>query len=89
MANDCSVSTTWEYRRVKISQRRRPQASRSPEASKRYSLSPWPRRERLELRVVSRGGSESWYEVRSRGCVWRFPGWLDLDSVMSSIYNDV
>lgn len=89
MENVCSVSTTYEWKRVKISQRRNGPRKAPPGGRHPKQLTPWPRRQRLELRVTYRGGSEGWYEVRARGQVWRFPGCLCLEDVLSSIYNDV
>lgn len=83
-----SVSTTWERRPVKISQRRRPPGRRSPEASFKAKLARWPRRQKLTLTIVSRGGPECWYEIQARGTKWHFPGWLDLETVMAEIYRD-
>jgi len=83
------VSTTWEIRKAKIGQRRNGPGKTSPEAAARRSLAPWRRRDPLTVQIVFRGGSECWYELRARNCVWRVPGWLDIESVMADIYNDI
>jgi hypothetical protein len=87
--NDCSVSTTWDWRPVKISQRPKGPGNGPPQASSLRRLTPWPRRHRISLTIVSRGGSESWYEIRTRGVVLRVPGHRALEDVMATIYNDV
>lgn len=86
---DCSVSTTWTTRRVKLRQSPKAPRKPSPEAAARRKLAPWSRRDRLTVVVTYRGGAECWYEVKARGCVWCFPGWLDIETVMACVYNDV
>jgi len=88
MENTCSGSTIWEWRRVKIGRRPEGPANRPPGGSRLKKLTPWPRSQRLELRVVHLGGSESYYEIRTRGEVVRVPGHWCFDDVMGRIYND-
>lgn len=83
--NTRSSSTTggWEYRKV----RRRPKGQKpsTPKASRwgrRSALNP---RDRLTLEIHFRGGAECWYEVRARGEVGRFPGYVDLHQVAQEI----
>lgn len=78
------VSTTWTYRKVKMGQSAGGQRVRRPKGVPRLSrLSP---RVRQGMRVVHRGGSESWWEIEARGRTWRFPGHLVLDDVLQTIY---
>ena len=78
MTNERSVSTTFAWKRVKIS--RPPEAT--PAATTKSSR--WrrlPRRDsRKPLTVVVkyRGGPECWVEVRARGEVNRYPGYTQL-----------
>ena len=87
--NDRSVSTTWEWKRVKIAQP--PQAKEHAERSESSlrSLLPWPRRKPLHLSVVYRGGPECWWEIRSRGRVIRRPGVMALHDVLKEIHQGI
>lgn len=85
--NERSPSTTWEWRKVKIAL---PPEAPSQNVSKRPSLrshSPSERRRPLGVTITARGGAEAWWEVRSRGRVWRFPGWWSIDDVFSRIHD--
>lgn len=79
--NECSSSTTWEWRHVKIE--RPPEAQHR--AGRRPSLSPWPSRKRLHVEVKYRGGAQAWVEVRARGEVWRVTGDTAIYDVLISI----
>lgn len=86
--NARSGSTQWAWKRVKIAHP--PEASsRQPKAAHRWFKRPvWNGREKLTLTVTYRGGAEAWYEIHSRGCMGRFPGYVSLHDVMREIYNE-
>jgi len=81
-------STTWEWRKVKIT--RRPQGH----ATVRRSRSFWhhlPRRDRKQsvyLEVRWRAGAESWWLVKARGSHGAVPGWMMLEDLMSMVLNE-
>ncbi len=82
-----SLSTTWEWRRVKIASPP-PRPSASPKAAtKWWHLTRWNGRKSLTIRIVYRGGPQCWYEVESRGSRGRFPGVTALHDVMSEVYG--
>lgn len=81
-------STTWEWRRVKMS--RAPQASgdRRPKGGRWWFLPPWNPRKPLTITVRYRGGPECWFEVKSRGGFGRFPGHVALIDVMREVWQE-
>ena len=80
--NTSSPSTTWGWRRVKIS--RPPEAGTRSGAQRRtlHALRKRDPRQPLTVTVVYRGGSECWWELRSRGVVIRRPGHNALHDVL-------
>src|SRR6185503_20745786 len=80
-------STTWEWRKVKITRRTPAQQDRRGAASSSPALRQWPRRDPITITVRSRGGAESWWEVRARGRTHRFPGWVTLEDVMAQVHG--
>lgn len=87
-SDKCLVSTTWAYRLVKIASPPKAPTGTPPQASSKRPSTRWPRRDKLTLTIVHRGGSESWYEVRARGVTWRFPGHRCIEDVMAQIYGE-
>lgn len=87
--NTCSVSTTWGFRKVKISRRRNGQETRRRSRPSLRSLPKWEKNRSLSLSVRWLGGSEEWFEIRARGHVYKRPGWTCLSDVMHELYNDV
>lgn len=84
----CSPSTTWEWRRVKISQ---PARAAGTARRRRSPLAALPRRalnDTTTLTVRYRGGPECWWEIRARGVVVRRPGALALHDVLRELYGD-
>lgn len=85
--NNRSASTTWEWRKVRMSrppdgQERRPAAGRS------FSRLPWKNpRDVLTVKVRYRGGAEAWIEVHARGVTKRYPGSLSLFDVMADVWQ--
>jgi hypothetical protein len=79
-------STTWGYRRVKISTpaggTHTVRRSRSFKSLRRQD-----RAEKVTLRISYRGGAESWWLVESRGTHAAFPGWLALEDLMRVVKN--
>jgi len=83
-SNNCTPSTTFEWRRVKIDRRRAAPGSTSPEAASKPSQRSL--REPVTITVHYRGGSEAWWELKARGRTWRRPGSLCLHDVLADIY---
>lgn len=84
-SNGRSPSTTWAWRRVKISQAPQAMSTASEASPPSGSLLSWPRRKPLTLTLVYRGGPEAWWEVRARGRVWRRPGVTALHDLMTEV----
>jgi len=78
-------STTWAWRRVKIT--RAPGGHTGSAAAGRsiYALPKRNPREPLTVSVVYRGGQEAWYEFRARGAVVRVPGTTCVHDLMNKI----
>lgn len=86
MSEQTFRSTTWEWKRVKVS--RAPQASedRRPKGGRWFHLPPWEwRRRPLHITVKYRGGPEAWFEVHARGSMGRFPGHVSLFDAISEV----
>lgn len=86
--NNSSLSTTWGWRRVKIS--RAPQASvesgrRPPQIRSRSRRNP---RDPLTISISYRGGAECWWEIHARGCIIRRPGHNSLHDVLWELQGD-
>lgn len=87
-SNARSGSTTWEWRRVKISEPA-PQASTSPKAPSRFGgLKRRKREDRLNVTIAYKGGSEAWWVIEARGRAVAFPGHRALHDVMAEINRD-
>lgn len=86
-ANDCSTSTTWGWRYVKIpGSPEAPKGQRAKRPSQALQ-SVWDGRHALTITIRSRGGAECWYEIKARGKTTRLPGHLALHDVMTRIYG--
>lgn len=89
------ASTTWGYRRVKISQPPAGPASQRAEGARQKAApgapfrwihrSRVPMRDKLTLQIHYRGGGECWVEVRARGSVGRFHGATPIVEVLQEI----
>jgi len=86
-ANTSSGTTTWGWKRVKIS--RAPQASNSASAASTFwrRLSQRNPRIPLQITVSLRGGPECWVEVHARGAMGRYHGATALYDVLADINN--
>jgi hypothetical protein len=61
------------------------QSNSAAERRRRFAL---PRRDPkapLSVTLQYRGGPEAWVEIRTRGAVWRYPGYVDIASVVLEI----
>lgn len=85
--NNCTGSTTWEWRRVRV--RRPPKAMDAVPEGRRwfFRLPRWNPRTPLTLRVTYRGGAECWYEIHARGGTLRVPGVTALHDAMVTLYG--
>lgn len=86
--NDCSQSTTWAWKRVKIDSPLAAPNENSRRAPSKALRSVWNPRTTLTLTVRYRGGAECWYEVRARGRIHRLPGHVALHDVMGKVYGE-
>jgi len=78
-------STTYEWRRVKMSRPAGGQTGSRPKGGRWWFLSRYDWRKPLALTVKYRGGAEGWFEVHSRGGIGRFPGHACIYDVMREI----
>lgn len=78
-------STTWVWEMRRIEQR--PKGPAKQPAGGRPLLSRRDAREPLTLTIRYRGGSEAWWEIKARGQVFRFPGYLAIHDVMKVVLN--
>lgn len=83
--NDRSPSTTWDWRKVRISCPAGGHQDSAPKALRWRFRPPRNPRVPLTMTVKFRGGAEAWYEIHSRGGVGRFPGHVCLHDVMDEI----
>lgn len=84
-ANASSVSTSWEWKRVKIRRPAGGQTHSRPKGGRWRSLPPRRRQDTTIISLKYREGGECWYEVTSRGKTGMMPGWRDLHSVVEEI----
>lgn len=82
-ANECTPSTLWGWRKVKIG--RAPQAGTSsrPKGVHSSQLARRDTRKPLQVTIVYRGGPEAWWELRARGRIVRRPGYMAIHDVLS------
>lgn len=83
--NECTPSTTWEYRKVKISRRLQGSAGASAGGRPPKRLARRDPHERLSIVVKYRGGAEAWWLVEARGERYTFPGHLAMHDVLMFI----
>lgn len=92
--NNSSESTTWEWRRVKITKRRRPTGHSASAASptslvshRPSHLTPKEARQPHTVQVTYRGGAEAWWELKWGNNTVRRSGVLALHDIMRELYN--
>lgn len=85
VANTSSPSTTWAWRRVKISRPPKAQGEQPPKATYWRRFSPRDARQPISVTLHLRGGPECWVEVRGRGSVGRYPGVTAIYDVLRDI----
>lgn len=81
-------STTWEWRRVKVSEA--PQAPRAQRAAGApHAFKPATnRRVNTILEIAFKGGAESQWYVKCRGSRYTLPGWMCLEDVMALVHHE-
>lgn len=84
-SNECTPSTAWEWRRVKIRRPAGGQDGSAPKALRWFRLPPRNGRIPITISVKYRGGGECWYEIHARGQVGRFPGYVAIHDIMREI----
>jgi hypothetical protein len=92
--NERLTSTTWEWRRVKITKRRRPTGhsaaaggSASPATQRASHLEPREARQPRTVQITYRGGPEAWWELKWANNVVRVSGVIALHDVMRELYK--
>lgn len=80
--NKRTPSTTWGWRKVKISPAPPGRRGQPPEGRHPALGCTRDPRKPLSVTIVYRGGAEAWWELRARGIVLRRPGHVALDEVL-------
>lgn len=84
-SNEGSPSTTWAWKKVRITPPAEGHTAAARRASFEASLARRNLRKPLPAVIKLRGGEECWVEVQARGRVFRFPGYVALYDVLRSI----
>ncbi len=91
--NGCSSSTTFVWKKVKITAPPRP---KEPRRAKRVTQTPPPQarnglvpdlRAPKTVQVRARGGAELWWEITWGGVTRRFPGHVVLQDVLVCVFT--
>lgn len=80
-----SISTNWEWKKVKMRDPGPPQGSSAAQPLRPWGLRKRNRRKPIWISVKYQGGSDASYWVEFRGTAWRFPGHACLHDVMEII----
>jgi hypothetical protein len=88
-SNGCLPSTTWAYKKVKITPPAEGQGSARRKADLLRRLAIRDARKPTTLVVTYRGGAECWVEVRARGRVYRRPGYTALSDLVLEIAGGI
>lgn len=78
-------STTWVWKRVKISRAPEARVTVAQRASFWRRYRPRNPRDPINVTLKLRGGSECWVEVRGRGSVGRYPGTTAIYDILLDI----
>jgi hypothetical protein len=78
-------STTWGFKRVKITPPAEGQGAAAAGVRSRRRLGKADMRRRQVATIQFRGGEECWVEIQARGQVWRFPGYTAVYDVLRII----
>jgi hypothetical protein len=82
-------STHYQWRKVKLSGRPRPQETSAAQPHRPKPLRARDPREPIHVELAWRGGAESRWRVKARGRSWSLPGHLHLDDVMALVNSTV
>jgi hypothetical protein len=80
-------STTFAWRKVKISRPARAQALSAKPSSRWHRFSRRDMRQPIQLTVHLRGGPECWVEISGRGSMGRYPGHTSIYDVLRDVNN--
>lgn len=84
-SNECTTSTRWEWRRVKIAVPAEGQARRPPEG-RQPALGRFPRKgERVTLTASYGAGGAAWFRIQARGRSW----WITGDAALLDVVRRV
>jgi hypothetical protein len=82
-----SVSTTWEWRKVKIQPAARP-TGKSALGRRQATVAPSFDRRYRTVQVKYRGGPEAWWELATCGYSVRIPGHICLHDALSFLLEN-
>jgi hypothetical protein len=82
-------STTFEWKKVKMSQRRQATQAARAERARRHALPRRDPRDKQTIVISYRGGAEAWVEIQARGTVWRYPGHVAIVDILRDICRDI
>lgn len=87
VSNERTSSTTWAWRRVRMSTPPQAKSDRERSEAPQGSLLAWPRGKPCTVVLKYRGGPECWVEVRARGRIWRRPGTTALYDIVREVWG--
>lgn len=84
-SNEGLGSTTWRSRPDKISRAPQATGTATPQASRWRRFRRREPRDPITMVIRYRGGAEAWVEIRARGEVNRYPGWVPIADVLFDV----
>lgn len=80
-SNECTPSTTWAYRKVKISRRPPGLQQERPKGSSGPRRRPVDPKLSHSIVIEYRGGAEAWWKIRYQGEIYVAPGHMAVHDV--------